>query len=73
MTELIEVKPDGVYEPIITLDYAEYAAKKERRWIYHKPVSEERLARLAFGGAVIRPEYEKVHEKYLYPEKKVMN
>ncbi len=67
MTEFIEVKPDGVYEPIITLDYQEYATKKERRWIYHNPISDERLGRLAFGGAVIRPEYEKVHEKYLYP------
>ena len=72
MTELIEVKPDGVYEPIITLDYAEYAAKKERRWIYNSPISGERLDRLAFGGATIRPEYEKVHEKYLYPAKKGM-
>lgn len=71
LTEFIEVKPGGEYVPIIVLDYDEYAAKKQRRWIYNQPISPERLSRLAFRGATILPEYENVKEKYLYPERSV--
>lgn len=68
LTEFIEVTPDGEYNPIIMLDYDEYAKNKKRRWIYNKAITAERLGKLAFEGGTIKPEHEQVKEKYLYPE-----
>lgn len=68
LTEFVEVKEGGEYNPIMTLDYDEYAKSKQRRWIYNNAISTERLNKLAFEGAVVKSGYEQVKEKYLYPE-----
>ena len=66
LMSIVEITPNG-YETIISFDRDEFASSggKNRRWIYHKPVSKDMLSRLAFSGANIKPEYEKVQEKYL--------
>ncbi|MGI9862520.1 CpaF/VirB11 family protein [Moorella naiadis] len=63
---LVEVTNEG-YRTIIRYDTEAFAASrgKERRWIYENPVTPERLGKLAFSGAELKPEYEKVSEKYL--------
>lgn len=68
---LVEVTQEG-YRTIIKFDEAEFAASqgKTRRWIYENPITEERLGRLAFRGAEIKPEYTSITDKYLYPERK---
>lgn len=70
LMSIVEVTPDG-YRTIIKFDKDEFAATdgKVRRWIYENPISQERLSQLAFSGAVIKPEYEQVKEKYLYCSK----
>ncbi|NSW82738.1 MAG: CpaF family protein [Syntrophothermus sp.] len=65
--ELVEVIPGEGYRTIIKFDAHAFAESRgrERRWIYTNPITEERLSMLAFRGAKLIPEYEKVHEKYL--------
>jgi pilus assembly protein CpaF len=67
LTEVVEVTPGGGYRTIIKFDSREFAASggKTRRWVYENPVSEDRLAMLAFRGARVRPEYETSKEKYI--------
>jgi pilus assembly protein CpaF len=67
--ELVEVTDSG-YRTIIRFDTKAFADSggKVRRWIYENPISEERLNALAFRGAVVRPEYRAVHQKYLEAE-----
>ncbi|MEW6697294.1 MAG: ATPase, T2SS/T4P/T4SS family [Bacillota bacterium] len=69
LMELVEVTEDG-YETILKFDESEYAATngKVRRWIYNKPISEKRLARLAFRGARNIDAYTVVKEKFHYAE-----
>lgn len=66
--ELVEVIPGEGYRTIIKFDAHAFAESKgkERRWVYANPITEERLSMLAFRGAKVLPEYERVHEKYLY-------
>jgi pilus assembly protein CpaF len=59
---------NGGYVTIFRLDEEEFAHTGNRRWICENAISEDRLARLAFRGAEIKPEYEAVKETYLYPE-----
>lgn len=68
---LVEVTKEG-YRTIIRFDEAEFAAThgKTRRWIYENPITEERLGRLAFRGAKIKPEYTIITDKYLYPKQR---
>lgn len=67
LMSVVEVVPGEGYRTILRFDTEEFAASggRTRRWIYENPVSQERLARLAFRGAAVKPEYEKVVEKYL--------
>lgn len=67
LMELVEVTEDG-YETILKFDEDEYAATqgRVRRWIYNKPISKSRLARLAFRGAQNIDAYTQVKEKYHY-------
>ncbi|MEW6727590.1 MAG: CpaF family protein, partial [Bacillota bacterium] len=69
LMSIVEVTPDG-YRTIIRFDEEEFARTKgrTRRWVYEQPVSRERLAKLAFRGADIQPEYEQIHKKYLQEE-----
>lgn len=69
LMSLVEVTGEE-YRTIIRFDEDEFASSncKVRRWIYENPVSRKRISRLAFRGATMRPEYEQVHEKFLYPE-----
>jgi len=66
---LVEAGDEG-YRTLLRFDEDEFAATRGRvkRWVYDHPVSSGRLSRLAFRGAVIRPEYERVDEKYHYTE-----
>ena len=70
LMSLVEVKKDGNHETIIQFDFDECAAsrRKIRRWIYNKPISSTRLGYISFHGGDVKPEYERVTEKYLYPE-----
>jgi len=65
LMELVEVTKEG-YNTVIRFDKEEFANTRSRRWIYENPVTLERLGQLAFRGAKVKPEYETVHEKYLY-------
>jgi len=67
LMELVEVTKDG-YNTIIRFDKEEFAKTGKHRWIYENPVTPQRLGQLAFRGAKLKPEYEKVHEKYLHIE-----
>jgi len=69
LMSLEEVTPQG-YRTIFRFDPDEFASSggKIRRWIYENPVSKERLSKLAFSGAIVKPEYEEIKEKYLYEE-----
>ncbi|MFZ5899502.1 MAG: ATPase, T2SS/T4P/T4SS family [Bacillota bacterium] len=69
LMSIVEVTPDG-YRTIVRFDEEGFAKTKGqvRRWIYEQPVSRERLAKLAFRGADIQPEYEQIHKKYLQEE-----
>jgi pilus assembly protein CpaF len=69
LMSLVEVTDDE-YRTIIRFDEDELAHTGQRRWVYENAISEERLARLAFRGAKVRPEFETVAEKHLYPEEK---
>ncbi len=62
-----EVTPNG-YKTIIRFDKEKFAETKGevRRWVYENPISEEKLSKMAFNGAPIKPEYEKPSYKYLY-------
>ncbi|AKX95711.1 secretion system protein E [Moorella thermoacetica] len=66
LMSLVEVTPEG-YRTIIRYDTKAFAASrgKERRWIYENTVTPEKMGKLAFSGAELKPEYEKVPEKYL--------
>ncbi|MEG6512404.1 ATPase, T2SS/T4P/T4SS family [Desulforamulus ruminis] len=66
---LVEITEDG-YEEILVFDEDEYLASngKVRRWIYNKPISKKRLAKLAFRGARNIDAYTEVKEKYHYAE-----
>ncbi|MGB9859487.1 MAG: ATPase, T2SS/T4P/T4SS family [Moorellaceae bacterium] len=70
LMELVEVVPGEGYRTVVRFDAQEFAASrgKVRRWVFENPVTPERLALLAFRGATVKPEYEKVKEKYLYLE-----
>lgn len=67
LMSLVEVNDEG-YNTVIQFDTEEYAKTegKVRRWIYKNPITKDRLSLLAFRGARIKPEYEHIHEKYLY-------
>lgn len=67
LLSLVEVGEDR-YRTLIRFDEDEFAATggQVKRWVYESPVSAARLARLAFRGARIGAEHEKVTEKYLY-------
>jgi pilus assembly protein CpaF len=67
LMSVVEVVPGEGYRTVLRFDTEEFAASggRTRRWIYENPVSQERLARLAFRGAAVKPEYEKVVERYL--------
>lgn len=67
LMEVVEVVPGEGYRTIIRFDTREFAntGGKTSRWIYENPVSPERLATLAFRGAKVKPEYEKITEKYI--------
>lgn len=69
LMSIVEVTGDG-YRTIIRFDEEEFARTrgKVRRWVYETPVTLERLGRLAFRGADVKPEYERVHEKHFYAE-----
>lgn len=69
LMSVVEVTPRG-YATVFRFDAERFAATKgkERRWVYERPVSEERLALLAFRGAEVRPEYAEAKDRYLYPE-----
>jgi pilus assembly protein CpaF len=67
LMSVVEVTDDG-YALIIRFDEDEFAHAGKRRWIHENPISSSRLSRLAFRGADVKPEYEAVKEKYLYPE-----
>jgi len=68
LMSIIQVTEDG-YQSIIRFDYDEFLSTngQTRRWIYDNPISFNALSKLAFNGAIIKPEYEKVKEgmKYL--------
>jgi pilus assembly protein CpaF len=67
LMSLVEVTDEG-YKTIIRFDEGEFSHSGKRRWIYENAISGDRLARLAFRGADIKPEYETIAEKQLYPE-----
>ncbi|MGI9951358.1 ATPase, T2SS/T4P/T4SS family [Moorellaceae bacterium AZ2] len=69
LMRVVEVTRDG-YRTIFRFDEEEFARTRGqvRRWVYEVPVTTERLGRLAFRGAEVKPEYEQVHEKYFYAE-----
>ncbi len=67
LMSLVEVTNEG-YRTIARFDEDEFAHNGKRRWIYENTISNERLSRLAFRGADIKPEYETIEEKHLYPE-----
>ncbi|MBE3582126.1 MAG: CpaF family protein [Thermoanaerobacteraceae bacterium] len=66
LMSVVEVTREG-YRTIIRFDEEEFARTKGRvrRWVYETPVTPERLSRLAFRGAEVKPEYVQVHEQYL--------
>jgi len=66
---LVEVT-DGGYNTIIRFNEEEFSKSKGkvRRWIYENTITPARLSRLAFRGAEIKEEYEKIHKPYLYNE-----
>ncbi|RDV81237.1 ATPase, T2SS/T4P/T4SS family [Ammonifex thiophilus] len=70
LMEVVEVVPGEGYRTIVRFDTEEFAKSggKVRRWVFENPVSPRRLAHLAFRGARVKPEYETVREKYVYPE-----
>lgn len=70
LMSVVEVLPGGGYSTIFRFDAEHFAATRgrERRWVYERPVSDERLAMLAFQGADVKPEYAKVEERYFYAE-----
>jgi len=69
LTALVEVGNDG-YRTLLRFDEDEFAATggRAKRWVYENPVSAGRLSRLAFRGAAVRPEHERVDRKYHYAE-----
>jgi pilus assembly protein CpaF len=67
LMSLVEVTDDG-YRTIIRLDEDEFACTGKRRWVYENAISRMRLSRMAFRGAGIKPEFESVEQKLLYPE-----
>ena len=69
LMSLVEVADDG-YRTIVRFDEDEFADTGTRRWVYENAITEQRLARLAFRRAAIRPEYEQVTEQYLPSEER---
>lgn len=69
LMSIVEVTGEG-YRTILRFDEEEFARTrgKVRQWVYEAPVTPERLGRLAFRGAAVKPEYEQVHERFLYAE-----
>ncbi|MDI6906424.1 MAG: ATPase, T2SS/T4P/T4SS family [Thermoanaerobacterales bacterium] len=69
LMSIVEVTSDG-YRPIVEFDEQEFLRTKGkvRRWCYRQTVTPERLARLAFRGAEIKPEYQAVHREFLNEE-----
>jgi pilus assembly protein CpaF len=67
LMSLVEVTDEG-YRTIVRFDENEFAQTGKRRWRYENAISDDRLARLVFRGANVKPEYETVRDEYLYPE-----
>lgn len=65
LMQILEVVPGEGYRPIISFDTEEFVKSqgKNKRWIYENTILS--LPDLAFRGAVIKPGYESIEEKYL--------
>jgi pilus assembly protein CpaF len=67
LLDIVEVSPNGDHKTIISFDRRKFAETKGQvhQWKYVNPISEENLMDMAFKGAVIKSEYEKVHKEIL--------
>ena len=64
LMKIVEVLP-GEYRTIISFDTQEFRKSGIRRWVYENTVSANRLDALAFRGATMKPEYEKIVQKHI--------
>lgn len=67
LLDIVEVSPTGDHKTIISFDRRKFAESKGQvyKWKYVNPISEESLLDMAFKGAILKPEYEKVHREIL--------